>query len=96
MKKLLIAASVVSLFAATACNQKANTPNETQATKTGSKMAAVKLADLASTKDLFCGMPLSEGAIGDSTVYEGKMYGFCSTECKDSFLVNPKNYLVQK
>lgn len=47
----------------------------------------------ASPKDLACGMPLSAG-IGDTAHYQGKLYGFCSKECKEEFLKNPAAYLV--
>jgi YHS domain-containing protein len=43
-------------------------------------------------KDLNCGMPLSAG-IGDTAHYQGKVYGFCSTECKDAFLAKPDSFL---
>jgi YHS domain-containing protein len=40
-------------------------------------------------KDPSCGMPLSAG-IEDTLHYNGKVYGFCSKECKDIFLKDPK------
>jgi YHS domain-containing protein len=40
-------------------------------------------------KDPSCGMPLSAG-IEDTVHYNGKVYGFCSKECKDIFLKDPK------
>jgi YHS domain-containing protein len=39
-------------------------------------------------KDPSCGMPLSSG-IEDTVHYGGKVYGFCSAECKQEFLKNP-------
>ena len=51
--------------------------------------------DFASKKDLACGMPLSAG-VADTAHYEGKIYGFCSAECKDSFMKEPQKYLVKK
>jgi YHS domain-containing protein len=45
-------------------------------------------------KDPACGMPLHAGLL-DSTVYKGKLYGFCSKECKDAFLKDPASYLAQ-
>jgi hypothetical protein len=38
----------------------------------------------ASKMDTSCGMPLSAG-IGDTLHLNGKIYGFCSKECKDEF-----------
>jgi len=34
--------------------------------------------------DLSCGMPLTAG-LTDTAHYEGKVYGFCSPECKSDF-----------
>ena len=44
-------------------------------------------------KDLTCGMPLTAGVM-DAAYYNGKVYGFCSKECKDAFLKNPSSYVV--
>jgi YHS domain-containing protein len=46
-------------------------------------------------KDPVCGMPLTAG-IGDTAHYNGKVYGFCSKECKDNFLKDPKSYLPKE
>lgn len=39
----------------------------------------------ASKKDTTCHMPLSAG-IADTAVVDGKVYGFCSKECKEEFV----------
>lgn len=44
-------------------------------------------------KDPACGMPLKAG-LEDSTEYKGKLYGFCSKECKESFLKSPESFLA--
>jgi YHS domain-containing protein len=46
-------------------------------------------------KDYACGMPVTAG-ISDTCHYEGKAYGFCSAECNDAFLQDPKKYLATK
>ena len=46
-------------------------------------------------KDPTCGMPVSAG-IEDTVTYKGKLYGFCSKECKEEFLKSPKAYLSTK
>jgi YHS domain-containing protein len=51
--------------------------------------------NFAVAKDLSCGMPLRAG-ISDTAHYKGKIYGFCSNECKEKFLKNPENYLSKK
>lgn len=45
-------------------------------------------------KDLVCGMPLTAG-VGDTANYIGKVYGFCSKECKEAFLKDPSAYLAK-
>lgn len=47
---------------------------------------------LAFTNDLVCDMSVTK-SIEDTTIFEGKVYAFCSTECKDEFLKNPKEYI---
>ena len=39
-------------------------------------------------KDPSCGMTVTAG-IADTVHYNGKVYGFCSKECKDAFLKDP-------
>ena len=45
-------------------------------------------------KDPACGMPLHAGLL-DSTTYKGKLYGFCSKECKEEFLKDPNSFVAQ-
>ncbi|MFZ9239570.1 MAG: YHS domain-containing protein [Chitinophagaceae bacterium] len=52
-------------------------------------------AMVVNEKDYACGMPVTAG-ISDTCHYEGKAYGFCSTECKNEFLKDPKKYLAAK
>ena len=46
----------------------------------------------ANPKDPSCGMPLTAG-LEDTVRYKGKLYGFCSKECKDAFLKDPEDSL---
>lgn len=46
----------------------------------------------ANPKDPSCGMPLTAG-LEDTVRYKGKLYGFCSKECKDAFLKDPETSL---
>ena len=39
-------------------------------------------------KDPSCGMPVTAG-IADTIHYSGKVFGFCSDECKQAFLKDP-------
>ena len=58
-------------------------PDSTSLTK--SKFTA---AMVDNKKDPSCGMPVTAG-IEDTVHYNGKVYGFCSDECKQVFLRNP-------
>ncbi|NNV56334.1 YHS domain-containing protein [Limnovirga soli] len=99
MKKTVItlALCTIVLFA---CNQSAD---KTAATKDTTAMTTVDTTvsnnlsslTLAADKDKVCGMPISAG-LGDTSLYKGAIYGFCSKECKDEFLKNPDGYLAQK
>jgi YHS domain-containing protein len=93
---------VVSLlFVLFSCHQAGD--NKTAVTKdtTASATAAVNgvlpgLKDLqfAYAKDPSCGMPLKAGLL-DTTTYKGKLYGFCSKECKAEFLTDPAGYTAK-
>lgn len=60
------------------------------------KIIAIQVASLASKTDLVCGMPLKQGEVADTALYQGKVYGFCGTGCKDDFLKAPGQYLSQQ
>ncbi|MES2619930.1 MAG: YHS domain-containing protein [Bacteroidota bacterium] len=92
MKRILFLAAF-ALTAFNSCHQKtaveANPVPVTEA-----KGETIQLADLATDKDLVCGMVLEGQSIADTALYEGKMYGFCASECKAEFLKNPQSYLT--
>jgi len=46
-----------------------------------------KFSDIqfASKYDTSCGMPISAG-LEDTLIFKGKVYGFCSAECKAEFV----------
>jgi YHS domain-containing protein len=74
-----------------ACNSKDNKKqdekNQPIQDTTRTALPAKKFTDIqfASTRDTSCGMPLSAG-IEDTLILEGKVYGFCSPECKADFV----------
>ena len=73
-----------------------NGTNEEARKKAIEKMAAKTKNGLDSLvcdnkKDLVCNMPLGAG-IGDTLHYKGKLYGFCSKECKEEFIKQPSLY----
>jgi YHS domain-containing protein len=53
----------------------------------------VKIAELATNKDLVCDMELSQDGLADTAVVDGKIYGFCNVGCKQEFLQDKAKYL---
>lgn len=95
---VLISCSVV-LFSCHQPENKAGAPaakTDTAAStdETPGVSAALKGLAFAYKKDPSCGMPLSAG-LEDTTTYKGKLYGFCSKECKDAFLQDPAGYVAK-
>ncbi len=95
MKKFIFIA--FSILAAIACNNQK--PAEVKAPSVDSSMKVLKAKytlNMVDNKiDLSCGMPLTAG-IEDTCHYNGKIYGFCSKECKDEFLKNPAGAIKEK
>lgn len=95
MKKILL----VCLCFLAACAH--HPDNENAVAKAKAKMEAAKPVHkfagvpFAVQKDLSCGMPLAAG-LEDTAHYQGKIYGFCSVECKATFLKDPQRYLAKK
>ena len=48
---------------------------------------------LSTVIDPVCKMSLENSAIADTTLYKGKIYGFCNVGCKEAFLEEPEKYL---
>ncbi len=53
---------------------------------------SIRESQLASKKDLVCGMPVYK-YLKDTVLYEGKIYGFCGEACKIDFLKSPANFI---
>jgi YHS domain-containing protein len=96
MRKIFYGCIAAGLFLASCNNQATNSENSTQPAPPEKKTIELKLSDLGSTKDHVCGMELEEGGIADTTTYEGKIYGFCASECKAEFVKEPAKYLSEK
>jgi YHS domain-containing protein len=60
------------------------------------KTIEIAVTSLALKNDPVCEMPIKQGEIGDTATYEGKVYGFCGTGCKDEFVKAPTKYLNQQ
>ncbi|MEO6316495.1 MAG: YHS domain-containing protein [Chitinophagaceae bacterium] len=88
---------VVALAFFVACNeQSATQPPVAQQDSTAKPETtnAFTGVDFAVNKDLSCGMPLTAG-LEDTAHYKGKIYGFCSAECKADFEKNAAVYVQQ-
>ena len=95
MKNLFkLSIAVAGLFSMTACasnqQEKATTTDTAMTMQQDTTTApAFTAAMVDNKKDPTCGMPVTAG-INDTAHYENKVLGFCSTECKNEFLKNPK------
>jgi YHS domain-containing protein len=93
MKKIIGLSLLVGAGLFTACGSRqtektvATKDTATTMTTDTAKTYAVSLVD--NKKDPTCGMPVTAG-IGDTAHYDKHVLGFCSTECKNEFLKNPK------
>ncbi len=95
MKKFSWSLILLAALAFAGCNNH-NAAKQEEKNDAGNKSLNVKVSELATTQDLICGMKLDNGAVADTAVYQGKTYGFCSSECKAEFLKDPQAHLSQK
>jgi YHS domain-containing protein len=72
-----------------AADQAAKARDSAAQAATAFKKTVISLVDYK--KDPACGMPLT-AELEDTTRYKGKLYGFCSKECKEEFLKDPEGY----
>lgn len=96
MKKITPLSILALSMILTSCNSASNKNNSTESTtQSRSDTSATtqpvhyEIAYLDNKKDPTCGMPVTAG-VSDTAHYETKVIGFCSTECKNEFLKNPK------
>ncbi len=99
MKKnyqLLLATSIMIGFLA--CNskqepeQKTAPALESKAEENKKEEIKIETSSLARLDDPVCGMSVKEG-VNDTATVDGKLYGFCSTGCKDEFIKEPARYI---
>lgn len=89
--KISLAAGIIGLVACGTSNQEQAINSDTAMTVQQDTAAATAYtaAMVDNKKDPTCGMPVTAG-ISDTAHYDNKVLGFCSTECKNEFLKNPK------
>jgi YHS domain-containing protein len=85
---LIIACSLFSCTGKPKTEANGAITSDPLATKTETPGRKFTSAMVDNKKDPNCGMPVSAG-IADTVHYNGKVYGFCSDECRDAFLKNP-------
>ena len=86
MKQLLISSmSIFALLLVFACQ---NAPKQAAPEQASPTAAAYTLA---SDKDPVCEMHI-DATVEDTAHYNGKIYGFCSPDCKESFKADPAKY----
>ncbi len=92
MRKVIVALLV--LF--TACQPKTSEPEQKTAPALEEKEFPAKPdIALASDTDPVCKTYVKE-EFSDTAMYDGKIYGFCASACKDDFLKEPLTYLEEK
>jgi len=93
MKKILFGGLVLGILSTTACNRQNRASSYQFPEVSHDEKGAFKNVKVDNANDLVCGMTLTAG-IGDTAHYNGKVYGFCSKECKDKFLEKPAQYIA--
>ena len=84
--KTIIPGTILFLALCTACKEigQQATDQETASMKEADDSKKFEGIQFATLTDTICGMPLKAG-IADTLVHDGKIYGFCATECKQEF-----------
>lgn len=88
-RKLFRVITFIAVTGLASCKDNDNRQPNAEQQKTGNmqpvqqkkKFAGIQFA---SKTDTTCGMPVAAG-IKDTLVLNGKVYGFCATECKNEF-----------
>ncbi len=62
---------------------------------TGKAGVNISPSELATTIDLICNMDMANMKIADTAHYNGGIYAFCSSSCKDEFKKEPTKYVKQ-
>jgi YHS domain-containing protein len=53
-----------------------------------------KEKEMATAKDVVCGMDVNPDTAAVQMAYEGKTYHFCSHDCHAKFMAEPQNYVT--
>ncbi len=101
MKSFIFTVISVLVVFLSACNNSGKQPSSEakQETMGGGESKnqtaiVVEPQNLATTNDVVCGMSMKTTAISDTAVVNGKVYPFCSAECKKSFMADMGKYKI--
>ena len=67
--------------------------NQTRLSLINERGIEMKDTDTTVATDPVCGMELESGRSAGHTQFKGKTHYFCSTKCKETFDVNPEQYV---
>ena len=97
MKLFIITIVAIAFISCNGSAEKETTVQPAAMVVDTSKLVTKEVALVVDNKyDPVCKMPVTAG-ITDTATSNGKTIGFCSPECKEEFLANPKDYqLVMK
>ena len=88
----------LAFFITTSCNNSNSTQENTSesAMNTATEATAIQVdaAQLATIKDLVCGMSMKNVPISDTLQHNGKVYPFCNKACKEIFQKNIAKYAI--
>ncbi len=87
---------IITLFLLGSCSSEKKAEIKMEEQPTEEKALDITADMLTTTHDPVCDMDLTQHAIGDTTIYENQLYGFCSEYCKNKFVENPRAYLTLK
>ena len=78
--------------------QPQNAQQDAMGNPADNKQVAIQVApeNLATLKDVVCGMSVKPDAIGDTAMVDGRVYPFCATECKNAFLADVAKYKISQ
>lgn len=93
MKNLVFIALLAILFAACQENS-ANKAGHAASHQHGTASEHASVVALDVTVDPICEMEVTAESAADTAFYKGKVYGFCSEDCKAKFAAEPEKYVA--
>lgn len=83
-------------IACISCNNQSSKNQEKQTVDTVKNVVLTPYTiDMVNNKiDPVCNMSIEHATIEDTSIIEGKVYGFCSAGCKDEFKKDPSKYTM--